>query len=96
MEEGTSLVHAPGFAAPAFLGAVMILVSVGARYWLPTYGATVPRWISVLDAVFSMGIATGLIGSGLLAWMIEGEDVRGRRHSDPLLSKEQGAKPNTA
>ncbi len=68
------------------LGAVMILVSVGARYWLPTYGATVPAGILLLDAVFSLGIAVGLLGSGLLAWMIEGEDAPRMRRSAPLSS----------
>ena len=68
------------------LGAVMILVSVGARYWLPTYGATVPTGVLVLDRVFGLGIAMGLVGSGLLAWMLEGKDAPGMRRSDPLLS----------
>lgn len=61
----------------SLLGAAMILVSVGSRYGLPMYGATVPVWILLLDTVFSLGIATGLLGSGLLAWMIEEEDALG-------------------
>ena len=52
----------------------MILVSVGSDIGSP-YGATVPVGILLLDTVFSLGIATGLLGSGLLAWMIEAEDA---------------------
>ena len=69
------------------LSAIMILVSVGARYWLPTYGATVPAGVLLLSGEgFGLGIATGLIGSGLLGWMLEGKDAPGIRRSDPLLS----------
>lgn len=65
-------------------GAVIILVSVGSRYWLPTYGATVPVGILLLDTVFSLGIAMCLVSSGLLTWMIEGENAPRMRRSDPL------------
>ncbi len=68
------------------LGAVIILVSVGARYWLPTYGATVTAGVLLLDRMIGVGIPTGLIGTGLLGWMLEGKDAPGMRRSDPLLS----------
>lgn len=61
------------------LGAVMILVSVGARYWLPTYGTSTPAGVLLLSGEgFGLGIATGLVGSGLLAWMLEGKDAPGK------------------
>lgn len=86
---GLGAVHRPGRyrlgGGLVLLGAVVILVSVGIRYWLPTYGATVPVGVLVLDTVFSLGIATGLVGSGLLGWVLEGKDAPGMRRRDQLL-----------
>jgi hypothetical protein len=68
------------------LSAVMILVSVGARYWLPTYCASAPAGVLLLSGEgFGLGIATGLIGSGLLGWWLEGKKTPGMRRNDPLL-----------
>lgn len=54
-----------------WLGGGMIL---GARYWLPTYGTSAPAGVLLLSGEgFSLGITTGLIGPGLLGWMLEGK-----------------------
>jgi len=55
------------------LGPMVLLASIGARHWLPTYGATAPAGVLLLSGVgFSLGISIGLIGSGVLGWMLEG------------------------
>lgn len=55
------------------LGAALMLASIAARYWLPTYGENAPAGAILLSGVgFALGISIGLIGSGLLGWMLEG------------------------
>ena len=76
------------------LGAVMLLASIVARYWLPTYGASAPAGVLLLAGKgFSLGISTGLIGSGLIGWMLEGAGDEARR---PAAVVEQSAKPSEA
>jgi hypothetical protein len=78
-----------------WLGATMVLVSVGARLWLPTYGATAPGGVLLLSGeVFSLGIGAGLIGSGLLGWMLEGKDAPRMGHGESLSVVARSAKAN--
>jgi len=55
------------------LGGVGILGSLAADYWLPTYGETAPGAVLVLGGAFAVGITVGLIGTGLLSFLLERE-----------------------
>lgn len=75
---GLGLVRLPGrlrtCGVLVLVGGVAIVVSVATRYWLPTYGQTVPGKVLVLAGeIFPLGIGLGLIGTGLLSLLVEGE-----------------------
>lgn len=58
------------------VGGVGILASLAADYWLPTYGQTAPGAVLVLSGAFAVGITVGLIGTGLLSFLLEREHGR--------------------
>ena len=61
-------------AATAILGGLVVVLSVVARFWLPSYGAEAPEFMLVLGGqAHDVGMALGLLGSGLLGWLLEGE-----------------------
>lgn len=48
---------------------LMLVTSVIARAWLPTYGEKAPRFAVFLSDLFGPGIALGLLASGVLFWL---------------------------
>lgn len=79
-----------GLAAPAMRGkarlaalivlggALALVVGVGARHWLPGSGAQVSARVAFLGSEFvEFGMALSFLGSGLLAWLLEGDRTRG-------------------
>ncbi len=77
---GLGLLRLPGgprlCGIPILVGGVGILGSLAADYSLPTYGETAPGAVIVLSGVFSVGITVGLIGTGLLSFLLERERAR--------------------
>ena len=55
------------------VGGVAILGGLAADYWLPTYGESAPGAVLVLSGAFAVGITVGLIGTGLLSFLLERE-----------------------
>lgn len=77
---GLGLVRLPGplraCGVLVLAGGVGILGSLAADYWLPTYGETAPGAVLVLSGAFAVGITVGLIGTGLLSFLLERESAQ--------------------
>lgn len=55
----------------AIVAGAMVIAGVGARFWLPSYGALAPPLvIASAQHLFEIGMALGFLASGLLGWML--------------------------